>query len=709
MTSPEQTRKPHRSLSGHITSSSLSPGPKYVQNAQKRKLRLQEFLEQQVESNTLKVQKQFLDYQGALTLLDFLKIHTHFTRIDISGNNISSQSFALICRQLMAFENLHTLKADSNAIGKAHAGLDALAELVAALPSLRVIDLRKNKIGSKCAEALANIIEEGPHLQKLDLRWNDIGDNEALYILESLRRHPRTLQIFLGGNKLEGNKISEDILFAINEVVVAAQRGVDSTARDVQSREVTLGSEKPGNYLSTKKRSKSPVGFSSKDSNAHSPNISRKLYNEYSNINSLERLINQQKKHQSKKRNQHDDSGDESASVGWISRSAAHLVNKFESRRKLSPYENRKATYGSEERKKSLRQPLSNVANAANMASKGKEERLPSEEFEQNLRSSATIKKLQQLLTHERQRNEHMSELIKEQIETELHYERRNRLEAERRNAQLATEIKERDIKFNELQLNHRKLAQTCAQLKEANAKLNAELAKLSESSRSKRRAAEEADAETIADYQAENQRLERQIRELKNEIQLVSAQYRQKIKDTEAKVRQEERQRYEEELGRLRVSRSPSPVKSNRVGLEQECERLSNENKSLKLLAERLKTQLAESLTRNDKMKHELNQLEGVVAKLENDINQAYVEMDQARELHHKELGAVLEDHKAERMKWHEHEIMLKTKLQEQEARIIKAEVESEKMNQKIKRLVSSLQGNVTKAISMTFLESGE
>ena len=193
--------------------------------------KLPSLLEMFSTEKVLRLEDQFLGDRGAAILSEFLMTHTHFTSIELRGNNLTSTSFSEICKALKSCLNLNTLKAEWNLIGEGGgtAGIEALSELASLLPSLQVIDLRNNKIGPGAGPALSSIIKDAWALRKLDLRWNELTDTEARFILGALRSQPRSLHINLGGNKNNGQKLSDPLLIDINKLV---NGGADPASRE---------------------------------------------------------------------------------------------------------------------------------------------------------------------------------------------------------------------------------------------------------------------------------------------------------------------------------------------------------------------------------------------------------------------------------------------------------------------------------------------
>lgn len=180
---------------------------------------LAQILDSQGSDPVLSLEDQYIGDRGAPILAEFLSTHPQFVSVELRGNNLTPQSFALVCQGLKNCINLTNLKLDWNLIGdNSTLGLEALAELTKVLPSLQSIDIRNNQLGKGSGPFLAEIIRESWSVQRIDLRWNELGDTEARFILGALRSDPKQIKINLGGNK-----ISESLLLEINKLASLKQ------------------------------------------------------------------------------------------------------------------------------------------------------------------------------------------------------------------------------------------------------------------------------------------------------------------------------------------------------------------------------------------------------------------------------------------------------------------------------------------------------
>lgn len=170
-------------------------------------------MDSQRSSHTLNLADQFIGDEGAPLVAEFLSRYSHFTIVELRGNNLSSEGFSLICQVLKDNTKLIAILAEWNLIGNNVAGFDALHELVKTSRSLATLDFRNNRIKPNAAPIIASIIRDSQSLEFFDLRWNDLGNEGAKQILDALRSQNRRIRV-----DLSGNKVSEDLLAAIQEI-----------------------------------------------------------------------------------------------------------------------------------------------------------------------------------------------------------------------------------------------------------------------------------------------------------------------------------------------------------------------------------------------------------------------------------------------------------------------------------------------------------
>ena len=166
--------------------------------------------------------------KGAERLSNFLRNHKHYTSIGLHGNELTSNGFATICQSLKKCQDLKSVKVGWNNVGRGAAGLAALTETVQDLPSLQTIELRNNRIGKGAGPYLAALIKNAKSLREIDLRGNDLGDTEARFILATLKTLPHKVQVHLGGNRTDGLRITESVLWDIYELGGVKQPPIES-------------------------------------------------------------------------------------------------------------------------------------------------------------------------------------------------------------------------------------------------------------------------------------------------------------------------------------------------------------------------------------------------------------------------------------------------------------------------------------------------
>ncbi len=82
--------------------------------------------------------------------------------------------------------------------GISHAGAVRLAELLAVSPHLRELSLAVSRLGDAGARALSHGLVRNRSLERLDLSSCAIGPDGLAAIIESVRHHPRLLELSLG-------------------------------------------------------------------------------------------------------------------------------------------------------------------------------------------------------------------------------------------------------------------------------------------------------------------------------------------------------------------------------------------------------------------------------------------------------------------------------------------------------------------------------
>lgn len=180
--------------------------------------KIQNLLQAQRTSNNLSLSDQFIGDAGAAIVSEFLTKHIHYASIEIRGNNLTGEGFAIICDGLKSLSDLQTLRAEWNLIGNNPSGLEALHELVRCSKRLKIIDLRNNKLGPSDGSVLASIIRDSESLESLDLRWNELGDEAAQLVLTTLKLKGKKVLV-----DLIGNKVREDIIDEIHSFLYYQQ------------------------------------------------------------------------------------------------------------------------------------------------------------------------------------------------------------------------------------------------------------------------------------------------------------------------------------------------------------------------------------------------------------------------------------------------------------------------------------------------------
>lgn len=219
-------------------------------------------LESQRTSQTLNLADQVIGDEGAKLVADFLKRYSHFTTIELRGNNLSSEGLASICQALKGSTTLTTILAEWNMIGSSttNVGFEALYELAKVSRSLTTLDFRNNRISPSAGPVLAKIIRDSPALEFIDLRWNDLGNEGAKQILAAVQAQSRKLRV-----DLCGNRVSEEVFTSMEHPSDGVRRSLDFQTSLKQSylNETPVGNNRRHQSVSPKKKSPSKsVSFS---------------------------------------------------------------------------------------------------------------------------------------------------------------------------------------------------------------------------------------------------------------------------------------------------------------------------------------------------------------------------------------------------------------------------------------------------------------
>jgi len=176
-----------------------------------RSLDLKAYLDSHSRNKSLRLADMSFGDDGARVLGEFLDKNKQVEAIELRGNGITSEGFAVIVENLFGNNNIKTISVEWNNLGTGTRGLETLAEFVAQNNSLEVLDIRNNKLNTSNAQAITNIIRNTVTLTSLDLRWNELGNHGAKAISEALEDNSKIQYIELGGNN-----ITEEVLSSIN-------------------------------------------------------------------------------------------------------------------------------------------------------------------------------------------------------------------------------------------------------------------------------------------------------------------------------------------------------------------------------------------------------------------------------------------------------------------------------------------------------------
>ncbi|OMJ74853.1 hypothetical protein SteCoe_26106 [Stentor coeruleus] len=173
--------------------------------------RLESKLCLQKGSTTLSLSDCFIGDEGCQVLSKYLKENPIVHNLELRGNAITCSGLDMLSLSLGSKSSLKSLSLEWNNISD---NLGVFAEALYRNNSLQFLDLRNNRIGSEGAGFISKILENNTSIQKIDLRWNDLGIIGGRKILSSLQK-PH----FIKNLELSGNKIPEEILISINQLL----------------------------------------------------------------------------------------------------------------------------------------------------------------------------------------------------------------------------------------------------------------------------------------------------------------------------------------------------------------------------------------------------------------------------------------------------------------------------------------------------------
>lgn len=173
--------------------------------------KLEHKLVSQNGSSTLNLSDAFIGDEGCKFLAEYIKENIGIQVLELRGNNISQEGLNELLPVLRSQNCISHVSLEWNNIGNE---IMQLAEVLMYNDTLKVLDLRNNRIGPEGAGFLAKMLEKNRCLVKLDLRWNELATSGARLLIESLQK-PHKIQII----ELSGNKIPDDFIQEIENLL----------------------------------------------------------------------------------------------------------------------------------------------------------------------------------------------------------------------------------------------------------------------------------------------------------------------------------------------------------------------------------------------------------------------------------------------------------------------------------------------------------
>jgi hypothetical protein len=184
------------------------------------------FLAAQEESPTLTLAHAGLNDDSALEIAHFLAGSRHLTRLDLTGNNISSTGVHHLSKALKQNFLLRSLTLKHNQIGDLSddlnaAGLTSLCRVLEDNETLRHLDLRHAGLqGIAAANIIGQMLRKNRYLTHLELSWNPLSPAGGQVLLEQLQANTTLFDC-----QLTGCGISDETLLGIAEILHRNRKG----------------------------------------------------------------------------------------------------------------------------------------------------------------------------------------------------------------------------------------------------------------------------------------------------------------------------------------------------------------------------------------------------------------------------------------------------------------------------------------------------
>ncbi|KAF4523044.1 hypothetical protein B566_EDAN012773 [Ephemera danica] len=149
---------------------------------------------------------------GAHYLIQGLSCNSFITDVDMSSNNLQSETATKLADMLRKSNTLKRLFLQWNSLGTGGDSFGTFCDGLGANQSLEVLDLRNNQLGPAHVRDLAAALRTN---KSLYLRWNSMGPGDGRELLESVQASTKLLCI-----QLDGNNFNPDLILAIEQAAV---------------------------------------------------------------------------------------------------------------------------------------------------------------------------------------------------------------------------------------------------------------------------------------------------------------------------------------------------------------------------------------------------------------------------------------------------------------------------------------------------------